>query len=184
MAELPPAAQQILRAHAAFIHAVVGALHDPARRPQLAAMLEAAADQGWTRLAEAVRAIAAGRRDRAVLLGLDAEDRVIVEAILAGLADPAHLPPVQTAGDATAAAPGLAALIAAAARGEAQALAVLADMGEQMLRAGGDMARLAAILRRLVNGERDADRLTLGMGPLARTLVLDILDELARRDLH
>jgi len=83
-----------------------------------------------------------------------------------------------------AAAPGLAAMIAAAGHGDAKALAVLADMAEQMLRAGGDMARLGGIMRRLVNGERDADPLMKGMGPLGRQLLLDILSELGKAGLH
>ena len=48
----------------------------------------------------------------------------------------------------------------------------------------GDMARLAGILRPLVQGERDADRLTDGMGPDGEKLVLLILQELARLDTH
>jgi len=35
-------------------------------------------------------------------------------------------------------------------------------------------------MRRLVNGERDADRLVGGMGPLGRELLISMLDELAR----
>jgi hypothetical protein len=66
----------------------------------------------------------------------------------------------------------------------AQALAVLANMAEQMVRAGGDMARLGGVMRRLVNGERDADQLLKGMGPLGRQLLLDILNELGRSGLH
>lgn len=184
MAQLPEAAEQVLRAHAPFIHGVVQACRDPALRPQLMAMLQAAEDQGWRRLVGTIRAIVEGRRDRSVLLGLDDEDRVIAEAILAGLEDPANLPPLAPAGDPTTAAPGLAAMIHAAARGDVQAFAALANMAEQMLRVGGDMARLGGIMRRLVDGERDADLLCRGMGPLGRSLVLDILNELARLQTH
>jgi hypothetical protein len=35
-------------------------------------------------------------------------------------------------------------------------------------------------MRRLVNGERDADQLVAGMGPLGRQLLISLLDELAR----
>lgn len=184
MANLPDAAEQILRVHAPFIHAVVQACIQPAARPQLLAMLQAAEQQGWGRLVAALRAMADGKRDRAILLGLDDEDRVIAEAILAGLADPANLPPLDAQGNATAAAPGLAMMIAAAARGDMAAFTTLANMAEQMLKAGGDMARLSAILRRLVDGERDTDLLTRGMGSLGRGLVLDILGELARLSRH
>ena len=39
-------------------------------------------------------------------------------------------------------------------------------------------------LRRLVNGERDAELLAKGMGALGRQLLLDILNELGRGNLH
>ncbi len=184
MAQLPDAAEQILRSHAPFIHAVVQACRDPAMRPQLMAMLQAAEDRGWGRLVGAIRMILDGKRDRAILLGLDDEDRVIAQAILGGIDDPASLPAPEAQGDAAAAAPGLAAMISAASRGDMQAFSVLADMAEQMVRTGGDMARLGGIMRRLIDGERDADLLTRAMGPLGRSLVLDILNELARLDTH
>ena len=75
-------------------------------------------------------------------------------------------------------------MISVAARGDVQALSALASMAEQMVRVGGDMGRLGGIMRRLVDGERDADLLSRGMGPLGRSLVLDILDELARLSTH
>ena len=184
MAELPDAVEQVRRMHAPFIHAVVGALRDRSRLPELMQTLAAAEQQGWARLALALRQVVEGRRDASVKLGLDEEDRVIVDAVLQGLANPASLPALDQQTDGRAAAPGLASMIAAAGRGDAQALAVLADMAEQMVRAGGDMARLGGIMRRLVNGERDADLLMQGMGPLGRQLLLDILSELGRAGLH
>lgn len=184
MAELPDAVQQVLSMHAPFIHAVVGALRDRSQLPQLMATLQAAEQQGWPRLVAALRQIIDGRRDDSIKLGLDEEDRIIVDAVLRGLDNPATLPDLQQRPDGTAAAPGLAALIAAAQRGDAQALTALANMAEQMLRAGGDMARLGGIMRRLVNGERDAEVLGKGMGPLGRQLLLDILNELGRSALH
>jgi len=57
---------------------------------------------------------------------------------------------------------------------------VLANMAEQMTRAGGDMALLGGRMRRLVNGERDAEQLIAGMGGLGRELVISVLDELAK----
>ncbi len=184
MAALPDAVEQVLRIHAPFIHAVVGALRDRSRLPELMQTLDMAERQGWPRLVAALRQIVDGRRDDTVKLGLDEEDRVIVDAVLRGLDNPATLPPLDRQADAAAAAPGLAAMIAAAARGDAQALAALANMSEQMVRAGGDMARLGGIMRRLVNGERDADALMKGMGPLGRKLLLDLLGELGKASLH
>ncbi len=184
MAQWPDAVEQVLSMHAPFIHAVVNALTDRSRLPELHDTLNAAEAQGWAPLVHALRQIVDGRRDERIKLGLDAEDRIIVDAVLRGLDNPATLPVLDRPPDAGAAAPGLAALIDAAARGDAQALAVLANMAEQMLRAGGDMARLGGIMRRLVNGERDADVLARGMGALGRQLVLDIVDELARLGRH
>lgn len=184
MTGLPDAVEQVLRMHAPFIHAVVGALRDRSRLPELMDTLAAAEQQGWPRLAGALRQVVDGKRDASVKLGLDEEDRVIVEAVLRGLDNPASLPPLDQKPDGRAAAPGLASMIAAAGRGDAQALAVLADMAEQMVRAGGDMARLGGVMRRLVNGERDADALMKGMGPLGRQLLLDILSELGRSSLQ
>lgn len=178
---LPDAVEQVLTLHAPFIHAVVNALRDPAQLPQLMATLVSAEGQGWPRLAGALRRVIDGRRDASVLLGLDDEDRIIVEAVLRGLEHPASLPALHRQPSGAAAAPGLAAMIAAAQRGDAQALAALANMAEQMVRAGGDMARLGGIMRRLVNGETDADALARGMGPLGRQLLLGILEHLAQR---
>lgn len=184
MAELPDAVEQVRLMHARFIHAVVGAIVDRSHLPELMRMLADAEQAGWAHLAHAVRQVVDGRRDASVKLGLDEEDRIIVETVLQGLDNPASLPPLEQQADSRAAAPGLAAMITAAAHGDAQALAVLANMAEQMVRAGGDMARLGGLMRRLVNGERDADLLLKGMGPLGRQLLLDILGELGKSALH
>jgi hypothetical protein len=106
-----------------------------------------------------IRDIMAGRRDESVLLGLDDEDRVIVEAILRGLQDPATLPDLEADFDSSMAAPGIASLIHASRRGNAHALQLVANMAKQMLAAGGDMGILAGRIRPLVEGERDADKL-------------------------
>ena len=184
MANLPDAVEQVLQMHAPFIHAVVNALHDRAQLPELMQTLSAAEQQGWAALVHALRQIVDGKRDDSIKLGLDEEDRIVVDAVLRGLINPATLPALDRKPDAGAAAPGLAAMIAARARGDAQALAVLANMAVQMLRAGGEMARLGGIMRRLVNGERDFDNLSKGMGALGRTLLLDILSELGKGALH
>jgi len=180
MAQLPPAVEQVLRVHAAFIHTVVNTLRDRSQLPDLMKQLDAAEEAGWARLVGALRHVIHGRRDPSIKIGLDEEDGILLDAILRGIDNPATLPPLDTRPDGSAAAPGLASLIDASARGDAQALSVLANMAEQMTKAGGDMARLGGIMRRLVNGERDADQLSLGMGALGRELLLNLLDELAR----
>jgi hypothetical protein len=63
-------------------------------------------------------------------------------------------------------------------------LQLLADMGTQMLRAGGDLALLSGILRRLVDQERDPDLLSRGMSPRGAQLVRSLLEELAHLRAH
>ncbi|NTV96037.1 MAG: hypothetical protein HGA75_11590 [Thiobacillus sp.] len=184
MAELPAAAEQVLKMHAPFIHAVVDAIRNRALIPQLLEMLREAESRGWPILVSCVRQIIDGQRERTLLLGLDEEDKVIVEAILAGIDNPATLPPLGQAGDARAAAPGLATMIQLAARGNVEAFATLANMAEQMMKAGGDMARLGGIMRKLIDGERNEAKLTKGMGEMGRKLVRDLLAELERATLH
>lgn len=183
MAQLPDAVDQVLRLHAAFVHGVVNALRDRSQLPQLHEHLKAAEEAGWRKLVAAIRQIVDGKRGDDIKLGLDEEDRILIDAILRGLDNPATLPPVQ-APDGAAAAPGLAAMIHAAGSGDARAFAALANMAEQMLKAGGDMARLGGIMRRLVDGERDAGKLGKGMGPLGKELLINLLDELARLRAH
>lgn len=184
MAQLPDAAEQILMMHAGFIHAVVDAIRNRALIPQLLEMLREAESRGWAVMVSSIREILDGKRDRSVLLGLDEEDKVIVEAILAGIENPATLPAIEAQADPGTAAPGLGTLISLAGRGNMEAFTTLADMAEQMMKAGGDMARLGGIMRRLVNGERDEAALTRGMGELGRKLVRDILAELDKTVLH
>ncbi len=174
---------QIRQVHADFIRMVVRACHQPAEVATLEGVLSGAEQNGWTDAVRAVRQILGGRRDRELLSGLDEEDHAIISSILDGLRDPATLPEVSRPNPA-AAAPGLATIIAAASRGDARALNGLATMGEQMSTTGGEMAELAGTFRRLVNGERDPDVLTDGMGAKSRNLMLAVLEELARLDRH
>ena len=53
---------------------------------------------------------------------------------------------------------------------------MIANMAQQMLKAGGDMARLA--------GERDVDKLAEGFSDKGRELVADIVRELQRLEMH
>ncbi len=184
MAQLPPKHQQIIQTHAALIVKVVETCANPAQRPQLEKALDISAQNGWGKLVAAIRAILDGKRDQAVLGGLDEEDGIIVEAILRGLQDPATLPDPNAEPDASVAAPALASLIQAAGTGNAMALKMLADMAEQMSKAGGEMTRLGGIMRHMVNGERDPDVLTKNMGSDTRQLVMQILEELSKLTVH
>jgi hypothetical protein len=82
------------------------------------------------------------------------------------------------------AAPGLAHMIHAAATGNVEALQLVANMAEQMTRVGGDMGRVGGIVRRLVDGERDPDVLCKGMTAQGESLVLSIIEELGKLELH
>ena len=174
----PDREQQILQSHAVLIHQVVKACQNPAEKPALQQMLDMAQQQGWDDLVRAMRLIVDGRRDDALLKGLDEEDTVIIRSILQGLQNPATLPDPNQGADPSMAAPGLAHMIHAASRGDAQALQAAAFMAEQMINTQGDMRLLGGQIKRLLDGERDPDVLSKGMGPSGQQLMLGILDEL------
>ena len=182
--QIPDRDQQIVQTHAAFICQAVEFIQQPDGNRRLEALLEAAAENGWTALAAAVRRFSGGTRDLGLIADLDEEDRVIAEAILRGLQDPASLPDPTKKADPALAAPGLASMIHAAGSGNVQALTLISQMAEQMSRVGGDMSRVAAVIRPMINGERDPDKLCSRMDTRGQQLVLRILDELGKLDLH
>ena len=176
--------QQIVQFHAILINNVVMACINRELLPQLEPMLEATVQGGWDSLVAVIRQIVNGKRDMSVLAGLDGEDSAIIEAILLGIQDPATLPDPEAKPDPSLAAPGLAIMINAAGRGDVAALHMLANMSEQMVRAGGDMARLGGMMRKLVDGERDADKLAKGLSATGQELVYAILTELGKLAIH
>jgi hypothetical protein len=178
MPDLPDREQQIRQSHAVLIHQVVKACQNAAERPPLQQMLEMAQQQGWDDLVRTIRLIVDGRRDEALLNGLDEEDTVIIRSILQGIQNPASLPDPNQGADPTQAAPGLAHMIHAASRGDAQALQAAAFMAEQMINTQGDMRLLGGQIKRLLDGERDPDVLCKGMGPSGQQLMLSLLEEL------
>ncbi len=186
MSRLPEKTEQILQAHAGLVHQVVMASQNRDRVPDLEQALELSEKNGWTHLVVAIRRILAGRRDTGLLQDLDEEDRIIVEAILRGLQDPSTLPDPNAAPDPGLAAPGIAAMVHAVRRGNLESLQLLGDMAQQMLKMGGDMARLSGIMNPLARGEWEPERLARGMSPQGEQLVLAILEELQRleRDAH
>ena len=184
MATLPAKDQQIIEAHTGLIHRVVMRCQNRQKVPDLDDILKQAEQNGWLKLVAAIRKILAGTRDASVLHGLDDEDTVIVQSILRGLQNPDTLPDLTAGVNGAMAAPGIAAMVHGARRGNLETLQLLGNMAQQMLQAGGDMARLAAILRPLVQGDRDADKLAAGMSMEGQKLVVAILDELAKLDMH
>jgi hypothetical protein len=184
MPHFPDRHEQIRLVHADFIRQVVETCANPERKSDFEALVQSAEQSGWTALARAVRRIAAGERGTQVFAGLDEEDQVIADSILRGLQDPSTLPSPQGKPDATVAAPGLAHMIHAASRGNAEALILIGQLAEQMSTVGGSMARLASVIRPMINGERDPDRLRKGMDASTERLMLDILAELGRLEAH
>jgi hypothetical protein len=182
--QTPDKREQILQTHASLVQAVVQTIHNMDLKPHLDKVLKQSAENGWQDLVNAINKILGGSRDQSLLNGLDDEDAVIVDSILKGLQDPSTLPEVEQAGDASQAAPMFAQLINEARRGDTNALSMLGDMAEQMSKVGGDMANLSAIIKDMIDGERDVDKLCTRMGPQGESLVTQILSELAKLDTH
>lgn len=177
---LPGTKEQILQSHAGLIHRVVMHCNNPGSIPDMEQVLQMATENDWDSLVTVIRDIMSGNRDESILLMLDEEDRVIAESILQGLQDPNTLPLLETDIDSTMAAPGIAGLVHASRNGNLQALQIIGNMAKQMLEAGGDMGILAGRIRPLVDGERDADKLTGNMTDKGEKLMLQILEELLK----
>ena len=177
---LPDRSRQIIETYASFIHGVATACTQPLLLPHLQDVLKQAEQQGWDKLVTALKLVIAGRRDSGVYAGLDDDEQIIVIAILRGIQDPSTLPDPNQSADPNAAAPGMAGMIQAAAAGDIGAASALANMAEQMVKAGGDMAKLGGNLYRLMHGERDIDLLTRGMSDKGRDLIEKLLAELDR----
>jgi len=182
--QTPDKQEQIIRTHAGLIIGVVQSIQNADLRPQMEQALAISEQNGWDKLVAAVRKIMNGSRDESVLNGLDDEDTIIATAILRGLQDPSTLPKPDEKADATLAAPMLANLINDARRGDHNAVVMLGGMAEQMSMPGGDMARVGAILKDLIDGERDVDRLCDKVGPQGESLIVQILEELGKLEVH
>ncbi|TCK19104.1 hypothetical protein DFR30_2398 [Thiogranum longum] len=182
MVMLPEKDQQIIEAHTGLIHRVVIGCQNRDMVPDLDEILKQAEQNGWLQLVAAVRKILGGSRDTTILKNLDEEDAVIVGSILRGLQNPETLPDLGKGVNGAMAAPGLAAMIHGARTGNLETLQLLGNMAQQMMHAGGDMARLAGILRPLVQGNREPEELTEGMSEEGEKLVMGILAELEKMD--
>jgi hypothetical protein len=182
--QTPDKQEQIIRTHAGLILGVVQSIHNADLRPQMEQALAISEQNGWDKLVAAIRKIMNGSTDESILIGLDDEDTIIVTAILHGLQDPNTLPTPDEKADATLAAPMLANLINDARRGDHNAVIMLGGMAEQMSMPGGDMARVGAILKDLIDGERDVDKLCDKVGPQGESLIVQILEELGKLEVH
>ncbi len=180
----PDKKEQIIQTHSSLILAVVQTIHNPELRPHLDQVLQQSAQNGWQSLVDAIKKILAGSREQSLVNGLDDEDAIIIDSILRGLQDPTTLPKTEQSGDASQAAPMFARLIDEARRGNTNSLSILGSMAEQMVNAGGDMASLSAVLKDMIDGERNVDKLCTRMGPQGESLITQILSELAKLDRH
>jgi hypothetical protein len=185
MNSTPTKQQQIIQVHASLINMVVETIHNVQLRPKLSQVLKTSAENGWQSLVLRIYKILEGDRSETLLKDLDDEDAIIIEAILNGIQNPTTLPdPSQKNANPTMAAPGIAHMINQASIGNTQALTLISHMAEQMSHAGGDMTKLAGIIKKLIDGERDPEILSKGMGAQGESLVSTILEELAKLQLH
>lgn len=185
MSSLPTQHEQIIAVHTSLIVLVVQSVQNPDLRNRLEPVLKTSEENGWQQLVRRIRKILAGERSQTLLQNLDEEDQVIIDAILKGIQDPSTLPDPETkSANPQMAAPGIAHLIYQASIGNTQALTLVSNMAEQMSHAGGDMSRLAAITKKMIDGERDPEILARGMGAQGKTLVHAILQELGKLQLH
>ncbi len=180
----PEKAQQIRQFHAPLIINVVNSISDTSLRPSIEQILKASEENGWGQLVAAIRKILKGQRDSSILKGLDEEDQVIVDSILRGIQDPGTLPDPDQEADPTLAAPMLAQLIHGASKGDTNALSMLGQMAESMSTTRGDLARFSTLIKPMVDGERDVDKLCDKIGPQGESLVIQILTELGKLDSH
>lgn len=176
--------QQIRQFHAPLIVNVVNSISDTSLRPGLEQVLKASEENGWGSLVAAIRKVIKGQRDSSILKGLDEEDQIIIDSILKGIQDPGTLPDPNQEADPTLAAPMLAQLIHDAAKGDTNALSMLGQMAEAMSTTRGDLARFSTLIKPMVDGERDVDRLCDKIGPQGESLVVSILNELGKLDTH
>ena len=180
----PEKKQQVTQFHAPLIVTVVNSLKDTSMKPALEHILKASEENGWGNLVKGIRKIIKGDRDSSLLKGIDEEDAIILDAILRGIQDPSTLPDPQQEADPTLAAPMIAQLIHDAAKADTNALSMLGNMAEQMSNTQGDLARFSTLIKPMVDGERDVDKLCDKIGPQGESLVTSILGELAKLEAH
>lgn len=180
----PEKQQQISQFHAPLIVTVVNSLKDSSMKPALDHILKVSEENGWSNLVKGIRKIIKGDRDSSILKGMDEEDAIILDAILRGIQDPTTLPNPEQEADPAMAAPMIAQLIHDAAKADANALSMLGNMAEQMSNTQGDMARFSTLIKPMVDGERDVDKLCDKIGPQGESLVVSILNELGKLETH
>ncbi|MDG6105003.1 AAA family ATPase [Dactylosporangium aurantiacum] len=145
-------------------------------------LTEIAGSQDWADLAAVLRRILDGDRDPDTLLtGLDPIDTAIVTRALDAVTGRITLQPGPTPNTDPATQepwPAIIAAVAAAADGDHAAAADVNPLLDDL--AGRDeWAALAAILRRIIAGERDPDALQAGLDPTDTAIAAAVLAQLA-----
>jgi hypothetical protein len=159
---------------AAIVAAVGG---DESAKTEIDRSLGQLADsEDWSELVRVLRRVLAGDRDRESLTrGLDEIDTAILDRTLDAIADRLQImPPVDPWSPIITA-------VAAAARGAQAIQPGLSQLLDQLAETS-DWSALAAVLRRILAGERDPDRLTEGLDALDATdaaIVEQVLTRLA-----
>lgn len=177
----PNIQEQLVREHASLIVETVRAVSNTETKAQLLKDLAVAEQNGWGNLVHAISQILNGVLEVDELGNLDPEDEVIVRAIIQGIADPDTLPNPADNQNPMLAPAGLAGIIAEAARGEENAMQMLAVMdGDLNQSSEPELVELGKTLKRLLIGERNLDSLTINMSERGRNLIQSVLDELKR----
>src|SRR5205823_4970041 len=157
---------------------VAAADGDPGAATAIDQLLTDLADTAdWATLADVLRRILAGERDPDQLLpGLDPIDTAIVTRALDALAGRITLtpPPAPEPDDQEQALTELAAAVAAAAQGDQDAAAE-ATLGLDEMADDPEWTALAAVLRRVIAGERDPDQLLPGLDPTDTAITRAVL---------
>lgn len=178
--------EELIREHASLICAVVDARYRPEHRDALLADLDQAEQNGWGKLCAAIRLILVDEvmdMEGFDELNLDVEDEAIVQAMILGIHDPDTLPDPSDNENPMLAPSGLAGIIATAATGEENALQLLAKMDDDLSQSDDEeLVAFGRILRRLLNGERHAQSLSMGLNERTQTLVYSVLEELNKLD--
>ena len=160
---------------------VAAAGGDPAAATAIDELLTSLADTAdWATLADVLRRILAGERDPDQLLpGLDPIDTAIVTRALDALAGRITLtpPPAPEPDDQEQALTELAAAVATAAHGNQDAATEAAQYLDEMADTP-DWAALAAVLRRIIAGERDPTQLLPGLDPTDTAITQTVLAHL------
>ena len=175
----PNIQEQLTREHASLIVEVVEACSDKQKKQRLLENLVVAKKNGWGQLCRAIHMILNGAREREELESMDVEDEIIAQAMLMGIADPSSLPQSDANTNPMLAPEGLAGIIFAAATGEENALQMLTRMDTDLMESPlPELQKFGQALRRLLNGERNADSLTFDLDKRTTNLVSAILDNL------